>query len=155
MNNSSSNYNEDLDLCSKVFSLWAIKTQYGEVIPFTKEYEEQSFIAKMLRKKIKVFHLPIELPDPLCILIEICTNGNPAKSQMMLKDILVKRKGTSEMITSADFADVYGDEFPIIMNGNKWDKYFRVMWLNQKDENGGNKCDTPEWWLNNDQCAQK
>lgn len=114
----------------------------------TSEYSQQSFIAQVLRKKMEVFKIPVKIPDVLIAIIEVCTNGNPGISQLMLRDIIGDSRKKGSTLTPDDFARVYPISFPVVEDGNEWDKYFSKKWEEQKNpSNGSNLCDTPTWWL--------
>ena len=167
--------NENIELCGKLLIVWSMN-QSNDKVMFGPEYEQHSFIAKVLRKKLEVFKINVKLPDPLIMLIEICTESNPGISQLMLKEILTKVKSRKKLnpdveyvITPDDFSLTYPNEFPVMDNSpspsaglppfmkdawkslnpstSNWEEYFHKAWDAQKDENDGhNKCDTPEWW---------
>ena len=153
--------NENIELCGKLLIVWSMNKDKNEVM-FNPEYEQYSFIAKVLRKKLEVFKINVKLPDPLIMLIEICTESNPGISQLMLKEILMKVKSRGKsfcpdeeyVITPEDFSWTYPNEFPVINNSpspeaglppfikdewkslhpstSNWEEYFHKMWDDQK-----------------------
>ena len=137
---------EDLELCSKVLMVWTLNPN-SDKINFDPEYQANSFIAKIIRKKFEVFQIPIKIPDPLLMLSEICTDSNPGVSQIMLKEVL-SRISSLELdyqVMPMDFVRVYATEFPLMRNP-KWEEHFRKLWDAQKSD-GNNLCDTRDWWM--------
>lgn len=133
---------KDLELLTKLFIIWNMNPEYKE----DKEYNSQSFIARIIRKKMEVFKIDVKIPDELLMIIEICTGSNPGVSQVMLHEIMSKITSLTEgyLITPNDFTRVYPNDFPCIDNP-KWDDHFAKLWESQKF-NGSNLCDTPNWW---------
>ena len=138
---------ENIELCVKLFVSWNFSR--SRAMELDADYNNQSFIAKIIRKKIEVFEIPIQVPDYLLMLIEICTGSNPGISQIMLKSIMEKIPDIqpNHVITPEDFSRAYVTEFPIIEESTKWEDHFRKLWDSQKDENGNNLCDTKDWWM--------
>lgn len=136
-------------LCNKTLISWYIAECGDTSMDMDKEYNSTSFIAKVLRNKLKEFQVPIEIPDYLLILIELCTSSNPGISQVMLKEIMshIPDLEPGYEIESSDFTRVYPSNYPIMDDNPKWEKHFEELWLAQKDKEGNNLCDTPEWWL--------
>lgn len=145
------NLNELTELCSKVFISWNLVERNAErngvPIKSNEEYNSKSFIAKVLRKKMEVFEVPVNIPDHMLVLIELCTEGNPGIAQLMLKEVLsrIPNLKPDYTIQSTDFARVYCVDFPIV-EIPQWREYFEKLWGAQKDSNGNNMCDTVEWW---------
>ena len=106
------------------------------------------FITKLLLKKLEAFNIDIKLPPHLPAIIEVCTNCNPGLSQVMLKEILDNVNNLTEgyCITTDDFIRVYHNEFPVV-DIDEWNEHFKKLWDKQKSPNGGNLCDTREWWM--------
>lgn len=139
-----------VELCAKVLVMWNLNLSNKDFM-YNPDYNESSFIAKILRKKLKVFGIKVRLPDPLIMLIEICTQNNPGISQLMLKEILMKVEGRLSQdkeyeVNPFDFSRVYPDRFPIVSEFQDVEERFHSMWDGQKSPDGSNKCDTPEWW---------
>lgn len=72
---------EKLEECSLIILL-------GNCDPNNDAFSNDDFITKVLRKKIEVFNIPIELPIWLGNLISCCTNCNPGYSQIILDELL-------------------------------------------------------------------
>lgn len=140
--------NETIELCSKVFITWNFANHASNAMVIDEKYNAESFIARILRKKIEVFQIPVKLSDYLIILIELCTGGNPGVSQVMLKEIMSKVPNlTPEYeIKPEDFARVYSIEFPVMENSPEWEEHFSKLWDAQKSD-GNNLCDTRDWWM--------
>lgn len=139
-----------VELCAKVLVAWNLGLSSRESM-YDDGYYQTSFIAKVLRKKLKVFGIKVSLPDPLIMLIEICTQNNPGISQLMLKEILMKVEGHLSQdkeyeVNPFDFSRAYPDRFPIVSEFQDVEEKFHSMWDGQKNPDGSNKCDTPEWW---------
>lgn len=139
---------EKKNMCTQIFLAWKFSNK-----DWTVHDDEimDGFIPKVLVKKMKAFCVDIILPDPLLLMIEVCTEGNPGQAQIVLKELLnniVSTKGKIKpgyIITLDDFVDCY-PTFPIIaLDEEGW----RKKWDNQKGSNvyPGNLCDTPDWWL--------
>lgn len=140
--------NETIELCSKVLLAWSFASYGNGAMVIDEKYNAESFIAKILRKKMEVFQIPIKISDYLIILIELCTGGNPGVSQVMLKEIMSKVPNltSGHEITPEDFVRVYGSEFPVMENSPKWEEHFSKLWDAQKND-GNNMCDTRDWWM--------
>lgn len=140
----------DTELCARILVSWQLTTMNtNTAMNLNDDYNSQSFTARVLRKKIEVFKIPIKVPDYLIMLIEMCTGGNPGVSQLMLKEIMsrVPNLQPDYEITPMDFSLTYPSSFPIMSENPKWEEHFSKMWDAQKDENGQNKCDTRDWWM--------
>ena len=137
---------EDLELCSKVLMVWTLNPN-SDKINFDLEYQANSFIAKIIRKKFEAFQIPIKIPNLLLMLIEICTDSNPGVSQIMLKEVLsrIPNLEPDYQVMPTDFVRVYATEFPLMKNP-KWEEYFSKLWDAQKSD-GNNLCDTRDWWM--------
>ena len=72
---------EKLEECSLIILL-------GNCDPNNDAFSNDDFITKVLRKKIEVFNIQIELPIWLGNLISCCTNCNPGYSQIILDELL-------------------------------------------------------------------
>lgn len=161
---------DNVQLCTQVLVSWCMSSINPDHTKlYSSEYESISFIAKVLRKKMEVFNIHVKLPDPLIMLIEICTDSNPGISQLILKRVLLHSKcksipeGQMYEVTPTDFSLTFPEEFPIVNTTSdeesvppfmryqrvnpKWEEIFHEEWDAQKNENGANKCDTPEWWM--------
>ena len=141
----------DVDLCSRLFVRWTFRcmnpSNDDSYYDGSSDYSKESFIARVLRKKLEVFNVPVKVPDELLMIIEVCTGGNPGISQLMLKEIIGKNCPKDKVLTHEDFVRAFTMEFPVISVYPKWEKHFSGAWDKQKDENGNNLCDTPLWWL--------
>lgn len=131
------------ELCETVLAVWNAKIVHSK----SKELERDSEVTRIMRKQLKYVGVDVDLPDELCVIVEACTAGNPERSLMMLKDILDKRKGNSHVIMPTDFTDAYPEELPIIVEGNKWETYFKDKWNQQRCADGKNYCNTHAWWV--------
>lgn len=141
------NNNEALQLCSQVFIKWNLIDLGVSDYDGSSEYSRMSFIAKVLRKKMAAFEIPVEIPDPLLMIIELCTDSNPGMAQIMLKKILGNNRPIDSTIMPEDFVAVFPTEFPILALFPRWEKEFEEEWLKQKTAQGFNLCDTKEWWM--------
>ena len=134
---------------SMAFLNWIIEERNSKdaILKLVPDYEDSSCIAKMIRSKFKVLRIPLDIPDYLLAIIEMCTNYNPGVSQVMLKEILSNIKDLKQnySITTEDFSRTY-EEFPIVDNP-KWESHFNELWDKQKSSDGSNLCDTREWWM--------
>lgn len=140
--------NETIELCSRAFIAWNLAAMGGKNMDKDEGYNSQSFIARVLRKKMEVFQIPVNIPDYLLILIELCTQGNPGVSQVMLKEVLsaVPNLQSGYEVKPSDFSRVYMAEFPS-MESPRWEKHFQELWDAQKNSEGNNMCDTVDWWM--------
>ena len=140
---------EKIELCSRIFIAWKLSNKAWNV------HDDEildAFIPGMLVKKMKAFGIDIFLPDPLLLLIDVCTESNPGQAQIILKDLLnniVERTGKIKkgyMISAEDVAECWPTSFPIV--SLKPELYER-KWIDQKTNKAfsDNLCDTPEWWL--------
>lgn len=132
-----------LDLCARVLASLSLSSEEENMI-IDDEYNNRSFIARMIRKKMEVFDVPVQIPDKILMLIELCTDSNPGYSQVMLKEIIGKNAVRDKVLSGVDFAMAYPMAFPILEKG--FSDYFEKLWDAQKDELGRNRCDTVEWW---------
>ncbi len=139
---------ETIDLCSRAFIAWNFATFDGKDMEMSQEYNHSSFIAQVLRKKMEVFKIPVQLPDYLLAIIELCTQSNPGVSQVMLKEILaaIPNLQPGHKVTPEDFNRVYTADFPTMENP-RWEKHFEKLWDAQKNSEGENLCDTVDWWM--------
>ena len=139
---------ETIELCSRAFIAWNFAAMEGKNMDRNEEYNAQSFIARVLRKKMEVFQVPVNIPDYLLILIELCTQGNPGVSQVMLKEILsaIPNLQPGHEVKPDDFSRVYTADFPS-MESPRWEQHFQELWDAQKNCEGKNLCDTADWWM--------
>ena len=140
---------EKIELCSRIFIAWKLSNKAWDV------HDDEildAFIPGMLVKKMKAFGVDIFLPDPLLLLIDVCTESNPGQAQIILKDLLnsiVERTGKIKkgyMISAEDVAECWPTSFPIVsLNPELYER----KWIDQKTNKAfsDNLCDTPEWWL--------
>lgn len=149
-------------LCFKVLIMWKEmenvkpKMEYSDNDMF---FIKNSFISQCILKKFNVFGIEIHLPANLLMLLSICSEENPGKAQLILKELLKsikEKKGPIEkgyVITTADFKDAFPDTFPIINEYESLNEKYEKLWDEQKKPrpngvmNSDNKCDTPEWWF--------
>ena len=111
------------------------------------EYCQSAFVPQVLKKKIEAFNIPIKVTNAVLMMIEICTEGNPGVSQLMLKEIInTCYLKAGDTVDFDKFVRTYPMQFPLITNPDICSKYDK-MWDAQKDEDGNNKCDTVEWWM--------
>lgn len=139
---------QKINLCSKVLATWTLKENRKESTTIS-GFREDSFIAKILDKKFNVFGIDVVLPDPLIIILELCTEANPGQSQVILKDLLsntnIKHGYT---VTAADFASVFKDSFPITAI-SEIDAIYHKLWEEQKSpypKGPENLVDTVGYW---------
>ena len=108
---------EKIELCSRIFIAWKLSNKAWNV------HDDEildAFIPGMLVKKMKAFGVDIFLPDPLLLLIDVCTESNPGQAQIVLKDLLnsiVERTGKIKkgyMISAEDVAECWPTSFPIV-----------------------------------------
>lgn len=131
---------EKIEACNYLLTCWAILS--------LDEYPtEKDFITKMIQRKFEVFEIPIVVPDPLCAIIMVCTNGNPGLSQIILKEILmdIPDLAPGYVITMNDFARTYGDKYPLI-EYEDIKRDLETKWDRQK-HGSFNEVDTKEYWL--------
>ena len=140
---------EKIELCSRIFIAWKLSNKAWNV------HDDEildAFIPGMLVKKMKAFGVDIFLPDPLLLLIDVCTESNPGQAQIILKDLLnniVERTGKIKkgyMISAEDVAECWPTSFPIV---SLKPELYEIKWIDQKTNKAfsDNLCDTPEWWL--------
>lgn len=148
------------DLTARLFVQWMMEpVMPGQKKPEFLEYgEEQSFIHKVLAKKMEAFNTGIIVPVQLSLILDIGTESNPGLSQIVLVDIIKHSQIDSlpYTIKSEDFVRVFPFNFPDVDDKAFMDKY-QAMWNAQKREvnNSGksvqqwqsdNLVDTPEYW---------
>lgn len=146
------NLEEKKKLCFTVFAAWVNAENRKTDLSKHDEDIYEMFVPSILLDKFKAFNVNVVLPDMLLVIIDICTEGNPGLSQVILKDLLsnIANKFNERKIPSGyviktnDFSKCFPTEFPIISISNIYDKYIK-MWDGQKN-NGGNLCDTVKWW---------
>lgn len=135
-------------MCSRLMITMALKSTNGSLMTMDKEYNEHSFIARVLRKKMEVFEIPVKIPDDILVFIEVCVGNNPGYAQLMLKDFLGRNFIPNNVIGYTDIAKAYPISFPIVLEeGGEWEIYFSKKWQDQKAEDGSNLCDTRGWWM--------
>ena len=141
--------NDNVEMCAKALISWNLAHFSGRAMEQDANYNSQSFIAKVLRKKIEVFEIPIKIPDYLLIIIELCTGSNPGVSQVMLKEVMkhIPDLAPDHEITPMDFSLTYFNDFPDMTTNPKWSEDFSRLWDEQKSPDGQNLCDTREWWM--------
>lgn len=157
---------EDKMMCTKLLALWMSCEKEDAKMEYTerdKEFFERSFVTKVLSKKLDAFDIDVHIPSYLYMLISVCSDENPGKAQLILKELLTSiknRKGAGiekgYVITVSDFVDCFVESFPITGIPAIAKKY-QKMWDEQKKERGNdmrnypafsdNKCDTPEYWM--------
>lgn len=139
--------NDNLELSKKVLIIWNLNQMKKNEFSIDEDFNKQSFIAQILRKKMEAFNIKINIPDELIMLIEIATNSNPGVSQVMLHEILMSIRDLKEgyTIQPMDFARKYPDRF-LMMDNPEDEEYFRKLWDAQKSPSG-NRCDTVEYWM--------
>ena len=140
---------KDEEILSRMLIYWSLNRE----VKYDPEFEKECFIARVLRRKLEAFNIDLKVPDPLCGIIMICTGSNPGVSQLMLKEIMTCNKKYSGELTPLDFSRTYPTSFPL-MSKRKWEEHFEKEWDAQKDENGDNLCDTPDWWKNPEEVSK-
>lgn len=141
------------EMCSKIMCIWSMRD--NSTINYAKHDDDEikkMFIPSILLRKFEVFKIDIVLPDPLLLLLDICSCSNPGLVQLILMDILENiktRQGSipkGYVIKPQDFALTFPMQFPIIMIPEVCEKYNK-KWDNEVKTKECNLCDTPEWWL--------
>lgn len=145
---------EKENMCSMVLGAWFFDEKSN--IDFSKS-DYDTPIANILRKKIEACGIKIILPDNLLAIIEICTDGNPGVSQLILKEVLEKAKERCNgsipegyTIQTWDFSLTFPNSFPILEKPEIYQEY-KKKWDAQKIPrkstwSSDNACDTKEWW---------
>lgn len=142
--------------CSKIFISWSLSHVDWANNPHDEDIAN-IFTSRMILKKFEVFGIDIIIPDPLLLMLAICTDGNPGQYQIILKDLLLNIKKVKGPIPKGyciepqDIVEMWPINFPIVDIPEVYDKYMK-LWDEQKKEHheefeSDNKCDTPEWWL--------
>ena len=133
----------DLNLVSTILAKW-----FFDGPQVYSEWREDSFLYQIFKKKFNAFGLPTVLPDELLMIIEICTEGNPAYSQLIIRDLIISAKDKN-LITPEDFVNVFGDKFPFLDDPEIMLEY-EEKWRNQQVKGLFgmiNKVDKPGFWL--------
>lgn len=142
------NIKEKEELVSKVFLVWGMEERSGKVCFHDEEYHKESFIYKVLSKKLDVFQIDVKVPDSLYMIIDICVDGNPLKCQMILHNILMNipnlKSKPGYIITTQDLLRVYTDLFPIMAYPKLDDEYYKLAQNFKFDERYA--CDNPKFW---------
>jgi hypothetical protein len=151
-----SRYEETLKDVTTLFMSWVMGASNPDFQTNIEGVHDESFICKVLNKRLEAFGLPIIIPDTMSVILECCTGANPGLSLMLAHKVISKAHtegATMEnkyTITPEDFSNVFCFEFPIIVDNPKLDKEYEKEWDDQKyeDERGRlrNKIDTPEYW---------
>ena len=139
----------------------SLKTQSIDEITKLPIIEKGSLLAgNIMLFKIPAYGVKIKPPDWLVYMIDICSGGNPGFIQLMYKELLVyinnsKYTGTgipeNYIITAKDFAECFPHKYPIMIDPEIYEKYFK-LWDEQKIKTTNilqpdNMVDTPEYWL--------
>ena len=132
-----------------------LSTMTPDADAFANEMMEQSFVGKILKRKMKCMNCPIEISNTVYILLDICSGSNPGLSQIMLHDLLeTARKRGYEKIDFTEFSLIHASEFPIVLKDNgdytEYGLEISRKWDEQKvrPEKGFsyNKVDTEKYW---------
>lgn len=148
---------EKKEICAQALIKWAFTEMAGQDMKKHDHDIETLFTSQVLLRKFDAFGIDIVLPDPLLIILYICTESNPGQVQIILKELLEsikERKGPIQpgyAVSSEDFSHCFATSFPIISIPHMEKKY-RKLWDGQKRETQkafetDNKCDTVEWWM--------
>ena len=150
---------ETQELASKIYILWCAdetKLAKEQKKPFTEEDLKGDFCYEVLKKKLTVFNVPIEVNAYLYSILSLCAYGNPGVVQLLMIDILkniYERKGKISKgykITSDDFAFTF--ETMPSMDKKEIEEEYHKKWDEQKIPRKNafevdNKVDTQEYWL--------
>ena len=147
---------EKKEFCCKLLFSWMSLENDNKDMKEHKDDIADLFTSKMILKKFEVFNIDIVLPDPLLVMLYVCTEGNPGQFQIVLKDLLnhiKKRQGLipkGYVITCMDFCLCFPMNYPITEIPEINDKYNK-LWDEQKVKNNDslssdNLCDTIKWW---------
>lgn len=147
---------ETMKFASQCLMIWQMNESLGKH-PADEDIANE-FITQVLRKRLQAAEVTIVLPDELCLLIAMCTDGNPGQSLLVLSDILQGIKDNigsipiGYTVKASDFVRVFPDEFPIMKNQKIYDIY-RKKWDAQKiltprtrPWEPDNQVDTLEYW---------
>lgn len=135
---------------------WTMEETYGvDMRKYNPEIAQQ-FIPQILRKRLKAAEIDIVLPDIMCLMITLCTDGNPGQSLMILSDILQNKRDrdgkipAGYIITAQDFTTTFPLKWPIMFDPEISEQY-RKKWDAQKRKplfpwETDNQIDMVGWW---------
>lgn len=155
MRNTAEESKELLITLMRIYSHWVLESLSNpeKCSTRTPELFEKSFICKVLDKRLEAFSIDVKVPDYLILIIELCTEGNPGQSLMILSEILenIPHLKSGHIIEPMDFARVYKDKFPVVRVYPEMNSRLQDRWSSQKitpreSLDSDNQCDYPEYW---------
>lgn len=140
---------ETEELLVQIFVTWTLlhDKKATEILYNDTEYHKESFTYQVLSKKLSVFDIDIKIPDYLYMIIEVCSQGNPLKSQLILWDILkhIPKLKMGHEITPDDVLLSCAEMFPITLYPEVDKEMFEAA--SKIKVNGGYLCDISSFWL--------
>lgn len=145
-----------VEMACKILMAWRIVENKNEVICGEgDDLYDDSFICKVLTKKMQAFQTGIKVPNLLSVLLEVCTDANPGQSQLLLADIireLPKPIPEEYTITTDDFTTAFKDLMPVVSRYKEVEERLANEWKEQKfpmdtKTFADNGVDTREWWM--------
>lgn len=149
----SGNFNETTFTQANLMATWFQLENKGiSKVPLI-EYDEtrgevrESFVGKVLLKRLKVFEVKVKIPIHLYLIL-IVGIDNPGMILGSFYKILSSIPNLKEEYTirTQDFIRVFGDVFPDSEDKNS-EELMHKFWDEQKDDKGLNKVDKPSEWL--------
>lgn len=145
---------DTLEYVGKCLMIWQMN-EMRHVHPHDEDIANE-FITQVLRKRLQATEVVVGIPDELCLIIAMCTDGNPGQSLLILSDILQGIKDAigpipvGYIIKPEDFVRVFADKFPIMSDEEVYKKYEK-KWDAQKIARTkpwetDNQVDTREYW---------
>ena len=139
------------EMLAGVFSVWLMDEVDHRICEPDERFLNEWRTAHILHRKLEWAGIKIIFPKQLLLVLDVCSKGNPGIIQLIAHRLLLsmKIKGPNEykagkIITTMDFLRAF-NEFPSMYNAQVESEYMRE-WDMQKDEKGGNRVDTLEWW---------
>lgn len=142
---------DDLELVSKIFIMWNMDKE-----PYDKEKVERVCkgmpIPEVIMQKMELVGLKLKLNQYFLMFLDICSRNSPGAAQVMLKDLLEdiacdKKLPRDYEINPNDIMLWKPDRFPLLRVYKDEEEYYHNKWLEQKLDDGTNKVDTYEYWL--------
>ena len=136
----------NLTMIQSLMFMQLMSEEEGNTSFDNKEYHESSFTYKVITNKLEAFNIDIKISDAIHMIIDLCSQGNPLKCQIILWKVLKNIKGLKpgHTLTGKDFMNTFPDQIPLCTIP-KVEKEMHEFAKSIKID-GQYICDTEEFW---------